>query len=83
MYQNSSASRKLSSFILRKLQLFVFKESNPPPFLFFGLFFLHYVIMISKDDTAYANFILGVLYTILFCYNNFFYYPIFLNSQIG
>ena len=83
MYQDPPARRKLLGLLKRKLQLFVFKESNPPALLFFGLFFLHYVTPISNDDTAYANFILGLVFVVLLGYNHFFYYPIFLSSQLG
>ena len=83
MYRDSSTPRKALALLGRKLQLLLFKEGNPPPLLFFGLFFLQYVTPISDGDRAYANFVLGLLFILFFGYNHFFYYPIFLNSQLS
>ena len=71
------------SFWKKRFLLFLYKEINPPPPLFFALFVGGQLGLIALETYSFTVFIIGVLFAIIHAYNHFFYYSPVLNGGIG
>lgn len=63
--------------------LFVAKEINPPPLLFFTLYVYGHLQIESPQYVAYTLFTIGLLFALLFSYNHFYIYSPVLNAGIS
>jgi hypothetical protein len=75
--------RKILSLFKNHFVLFLAKEINPPPLLFFTLFIYTHLQIEVPNYVAYAFFTVGLLFAFLFSYNHFYYYSPILNAGIG
>ena len=82
-FGNIEQKNKLFYFLKTKFQLYLFKEINPPPPLFFTLFISGHLGLTSSDTCTYTLFFIGLFFSLLYSYNHFYYYSPILNSGIG
>jgi hypothetical protein len=83
MLKKKSKLEIVREYVMKKVELFLYKEINPPPPLFFALFIYGHLGYTPPDAFTYTIFILGLLFAILYSYNHFYYYSPVLNSGIG